>query len=511
MEHPPDGNDPSQLRRERDLYLRLLGLGHLEQPDSFLDEALALLVELTAASQGYLELHDTDDRSAPPRWWIAKGFSADQVSSVREAISRGIVAEAIATGQTIVTDSAQDDPRFKSRESVRLGKIKAVICAPVGRDRPRGVVYLCRETSAGIFSEDDRLRVELLAHHLAPLVDRVVLKLRAQDSADPTAPWRAKLELDGVIGRSAAMADVLKQSALVAPLDVAVLLTGGSGTGKSQLARVIHANGPRADGAFIELNCAALPTELVESELFGAEAGAHSTATRRIPGKVEAANRGTLFLDEIGEIPLAAQTKLLQLLESKTYYSLGSTKAVQADVRVIAATNADLKRAAAEKRFREDLFYRLQVWPIRVPALAERADDIPDLAAFFCAQVCAQHRLPRLELSPNGVRAVQTAEWPGNIRELAHAIEAAAIRAAGDGVLRIEREHLFPGTPGGGRTRARQASTFQHATRQFQAELLRDVLHDTGWNVSEAARRLDITRVHVYNLIRAFGLERESG
>jgi Nif-specific regulatory protein len=298
----------------------------------------------------------------------------------------------------------------------------------------------------------------------------------------------------------------LKQAALVAPLDVAILLTGDSGTGKTQLARAIHDNGPRAQQPFVDLNCAALPDELIESELFGALPGAHSTATRRIEGKVAAAEHGTILLDEVGELSLAVQAKLLQLLQSKQYYPLGSAQPLRADVRVIAATNTDLQRAVAERRFREDLFYRLQVVPIRVPSLAERREDIPLLAAFFCEQACAQHRLPHLDLSPNAIRALQAAEWPGNIRQLAHCIEAAVIRTCGDGVLKVECSHVFPqAVP----VPATPSVTFQEATRRFQGDLLRQTLDATDWNVSETARRLDLTRTHVYNLIRAFGLQRQ--
>jgi len=285
-----------------------------------------------------------------------------------------------------------------------------------------------------------------------------------------------------------------------------VLLTGETGTGKSQLARVIHDNGPRASHPFVTLNCAALPETLIESELFGALPGAHSTATRRIEGKVEAAERGTLFLDEIAELSPAAQAKLLQLLQTKEYYPLGGTKPLRANVRVVAATNTDLQHAVAERRFREDLFYRLQVLPIRVPSLAERREDIPLLAARFCAQACARHGLPRIDLSPNALRAAESAEWPGNVRQLENAVEAAAIRAAGEHAKQIERAHLFP--QAAAPVEADAATTFQEATRRFQARFLQDALETQGWNVVETARRLDLARSHIYNLIRAFGLER---
>src|SRR6185503_5405365 len=194
---------------------------------------------------------------------------------------------------------------------------------------------------------------------------------------------RRTLKASAIIGKSRALAGVLTQAAAAAPLDVTVLLTGPSGTGKTQLARVIHESSPRARGPFVELNCAALPEALLESELFGVLPGAHSTATRKIAGKVAAAEGGTLFLDEIGELKPAAQAKLLKLLESREYYPLGATHPVCADVRVIAATNLDIKAAVQRKDFREDLFYRLQVLPIRLPSLAERREDVALLAEHF--------------------------------------------------------------------------------------------------------------------------------
>jgi len=491
-----------KIQQERDLYLRLLNLSGEAELEPFLREALALIVEVGEAQQGYLELHDDDDKTGAPRWWIAHGLSEQEIQGVRAAISRGIIAEALATGQTIVTPSALLDPRFSERESVRVGRIEAVLCAPIGNDPPRGVLYL----QGGSISNEARERAEVFTLHLAPLVDRLLAQQRGLARADATRSLRATLRLDGVVGHSPALAAILRQVALIAPLDVNVLLTGESGTGKSQLARVIHDNGPRAGEPFVELNCAAIPDTLVESELFGSLPGAHSTAARRVDGKVAAAEHGTLLLDEVGDLSAAAQAKLLQLLQSKQYYPLGASKAVQADVRVIAATNTDLQRAVSERRFREDLFYRLQVLPVRVPSLAERREDIAELAMYFRDTVCKRHGLPRLELSRNTVRALEAAEWPGNIRQLAHAVEAAAIRAAGAGAAQIEPAHVFPDRAviGG----AAPPLTFQEATRRFQEQLLRDTLEDTGWNVVEAARRLDLARSHVYNLIRAFGLER---
>lgn len=495
--------DVDRVTAERDLYLRLLQLGDEKYIGPLLKEALSLIVELAGVRQGYIELQDEDDPARPPRWWIAHGFSEEEVEGVRAAISCGIIAEALATGEMIVTPSALLDPRFNQRDSVRLGRIEAVLCAPIGEDPPRGVLYLQGRAENGLFSGDERERAELFVRHLSPLVDRLLLHERRKAAEDPTQTYRRALRLDGVIGRSPALAAVFKQVAAVAPLDVTVLLTGDSGTGKSQLARIIHENSPRAAQPFVELNCAALPDTLVESELFGALPGAHSTATRKLDGKVAAAEHGTLFLDEIGELSPATQAKLLQLLQAKEYFPLGGTKPVRADVRVMAASNIDLERAVTERRFREDLYYRLHVLPVRVPSLAERRQDIAELAVHFCASACQRYNLPRVELSRNALRAIEATEWPGNVRQLMHAIEAAAIRTAGEGMRQVELAAVFPENEA---VEPPEALTFQEATRQFQLDLLCETLGDTGWNVNETARRLDIARSHAYNLIRAYKL-----
>jgi transcriptional regulator with GAF, ATPase, and Fis domain len=498
-------DETERLRRERNLYRRLLDLGDQEELEPFLREALSLIVEAVDVEHGYLALYDDGGGAG---WWIAHGLSAEQVDGVRHVISRGIIAQAVATGQTIVTPSAQSDPRFNRLDSVKLRGIEAVLCTPIGTAPPRGVLYLQGQRRPDFFGDEDRGIAETFARHLAPLADLVVSRQRVRTSDDPTRAVRKKLRLEGVIGRSAALAAVLEQVSFVAALDVSVLLTGDSGTGKSQLARVIHENGPRASHPFVALNCATLPETLIESELFGALPGAHSTASRKIEGKVAGADRGTLFLDEVGELSAPAQAKLLQLLHSKEYYPLGGTKPVRADIRLIAATNLDLERAVAEHKFREDLYYRLHVLPVRLPSLAERREDIALLATHFSADASRRHGLPQCPLSPNALRALELADWPGNARQLAHVVEAALIRATGERAAQIETAHLFPNgkpaaTPGGA-----DGETLQEATRRFQAEHLRKALEANGWNVIETARRLDLARSQVYKLIHAYGLER---
>ncbi len=501
-------NDVAWLLRERDFCLRLLELSRQPDVEPFLEQALALIVEISQAERGYLQLHgDAEDPEGSPRWWRSHGCTDEDIRDIRAVTSRGIVAEALTTGQTVHTACAGEDPRFGERSSIRQNSVQGVLCVAVGSDPPLGVVYLQGRVDGKPFSLEVRRWAELFARHVAPVASGV-LSRALREVCDPTRPVRKKLSSESLVGRSEALASVLQQAALIAPLDIHVLLTGPSGTGKTALARVIAANGPRAQEPFVELNCAALPAQLIESELFGAEQGAHSTAVRAIPGKVAAAERGTLLLDEVSELDLTAQGKLLQLLHSKKYYPLGASQPVEADVRIIAASNVDLATRVAERRFREDLYYRLQVMPIDLPPLRHRREDIIPLAEHFCQQACKRHNVPSIELSPAALRAAEHAEWPGNIRQLANTVEAGVIRASGEGVSAAAVRHLFPASTS---ANSSQNPTFQDATRQFQQRFILKALEACDWNVTEAAKRIDVARSHLYSMIRACGLERPDG
>ena len=485
---------------ERDFYRRLLDLGGQDEIEPLLDQALELIVEVTGAATGYLELYA--DHSNRPRFWRAHQLTDNDLESIRESISRGIIARAVAEGRTIDTAAAHADVRFADLGSVRANRIDAVLCVPVGHPAI-GVVYLQTRAEPGNFSAVDRERAELFARQLAPLADR--LGRRAEPTDDHTRAIRERFRAPEIVGRSAALARLLKGACDVAPLAADVLITGPSGTGKSLLARVIAANSPRAGAPFVDLNCAALPDNLIESELFGSEKGAHSTATKRTLGKVAAAEGGTLFLDEIADLSAAAQGKLLHLLETRTYHPLGSPTAIRADVRIISATNADLQARVAARTFREDLYYRLHSFPLEVPALDERREDIPLLVEHFCADACRRHRLPELPVAIRALTACSEAPWPGHTRQLAHAIEAAVIRAHGDRASMLRDTHVFP-TP----LPARNTSpTLQDATRDFQRRHVLQILVKNNWNVSESAQHLEIARSQLYRLIDDLGLRRD--
>jgi Nif-specific regulatory protein len=503
MVHGEPSTDFERVRLERDLYLGLLNLSDRADPEAFLEEALGLIVRVFGVEQGYLELSDPQEG---PTWWRAAGCSDEQVGLIRTLVSRGIIAAAMASGEIIASPAAFLDPQFRDRPSVQASKIEAVLCAPVTQRTTVGVLYLQGRRGGGCFSDAEIDRARTCARHLAPLVETLFIRSRHKP-ADHVAPFKKRLALDDVVGTSAALAAVLREVELVAPLDVSVLITGETGTGKTRLARAIHENGPRRGRRFVEINCSALPDTLFESELFGAVAGGHSTARGRMEGRVAAAQGGTLLLDEVAELSPVVQAKLLQFLQSREYFPLGSSTPLKADVRIIAATNVDLQEAINERRFRSDLFFRLQGLTIRMPSLAERPEDLAPLATHLCERIVRSNRLTHMVLSPGALRAIETAEWQGNVRELASAIESAAIRAAGEGVTAIEAAHVFreassPGPVVGA------LRTFQEETRKFQCGVVLRALEAEDWNVTAAARTLDLTRAHLHNLIKAFGLKR---
>ena len=291
---------------------------------------------------------------------------------------------------------------------------------------------------------------------------------------------------------------MLRKAAQVAPTDTTVFLQGESGTGKEVVARFIHRASPRKSGPFIAINCAALPDQLLESELFGYERGAFTGAHQAKAGQIELASSGVLFLDEVSEMSRTAQAKLLRVLQEREFQRLGGTRPIKANVRVIAASNRDLDQAVADGSFREDLFYRLQVFDIRLPPLRERRRDIPLLVDAFLEDLSRSTGRSSAGVTPDALEMLVGYEWPGNVRELHNALERAAILCEGGPMT---REHLS--------LRSSSVVTVRRPPNlpDVERRTIAQALHEAGGNKSRAARRLGITRTQLYSRIRRYGLE----
>jgi two-component system nitrogen regulation response regulator NtrX len=307
-----------------------------------------------------------------------------------------------------------------------------------------------------------------------------------------------------MIGRSPAFLQAVEQATQVARSDVTVLLLGESGTGKELLAAHVHRESPFASGPFVKVNCAAIPTELVESELFGHEKGAFTGAATLRRGKFELADEGTIFLDEIGDLQEAAQAKLLRVLQDGELQRVGGEQTIRVGVRVISATNRRLDELVAAGTFREDLFYRLSVVPIRVPALRERLADLGDLVAYFLSEFCARNSFRPREVDPEVVSMLARYAWPGNVRELRNAVERMAILTPGDriSVDSVPVEIRSPRAP-------RPAAGLQEVRDSAERERIQQALDQTDWNVSGAARLLGTERTSLHKRLRALGLRRK--
>ena len=322
-----------------------------------------------------------------------------------------------------------------------------------------------------------------------------------------------------MIGESAVMKALYRDIEKVAPTRGRVLITGESGTGKELIARALHRLSPRHDAPFVKVNCAAIPGELIESELFGYERGAFTGAQARRKGMFELADGGTLFLDEIGDMSLNAQAKVLRALQSGEITRVGSEKSIAVDVRVVAATNKDLEKAITDGEFREDLFFRLNVVPLRSPGLRERRDDIPALAAAFLRDFCAENGLKDKPIGPEVLERLQQKAWPGNVRELRNVVERMAILSGdvievedlpADGKLaRAAARESGEATPDPIHDEDGRRLTLREYRDRAERRYLVSTLEECEWNVSKAASMLGVERTNLHKKMRSLGVQRD--
>jgi two-component system nitrogen regulation response regulator NtrX len=315
-----------------------------------------------------------------------------------------------------------------------------------------------------------------------------------------------------IVGRSYAINALIDQIEKVAATQARVLITGENGTGKELVARAIHGRSPRANKPLVEVNCAAIPGELIESELFGHMKGSFTGAFADRAGKFEQAHGGVLFMDEVGDMSLAAQAKVLRVLQDGEVTRIGGSKRISVDVRVLAATNKNLMEEIQAARFREDLFYRLNVVPIAVPPLRDRRDDIPLLVAHFLDKLSQQDGIAPKTMAEDAIDRLQSMEWPGNVRELSNTIERLLILVPGPRISLsdVERRVGSPSADAAGLGALNSSRTFEDFRHAAERAFLLTKLREFDWNVSETARSLEMPRSNLYKKIERYGLVRET-
>ncbi len=325
---------------------------------------------------------------------------------------------------------------------------------------------------------------------------------------------RLKQSIDApyeIVGKTPVMRALMEKIEKVATTPARVLITGENGTGKELVARALHRMSPRAGKPFVEVNCAAIPGELIESELFGHMKGSFTGAIADRAGKFEQANKGTLFLDEIGDMSLAAQAKVLRVLQDNVITRIGGSKAISVDVRVIAATNKTLENEIAGGKFREDLYYRLNVVPIHVPSIRERREDIPMLAQYFAATLSAREGIPPRTFTPDALEKLTTLDWPGNVRELRNTVERLLILASDPEISARDIDRLAGqrALDDAGLATLTQCRTFEEFKDAAERAFLLNKLREFDWNVSETARAVEMPRSNLYKKIERYSLSRE--
>ncbi len=439
---------------------------------------------------------------------VAHGLSSEQQARGRYQLGEGVVGKVLERGEPALVPTIGDEPLFLDRTGARknLDRSKiAFLCAPIThRGETLGTLSVDRVYGQEFSLEDDMRILQIVAMMIGQAVRQRRDQVEEVDSLKRenrriAAQQRARTNTS-LIGGSSGMQAVIEMVHQVAPSEATVLIRGESGTGKELIAQAIHAESPRKDGPFIAVNCGSIPEQLVESELFGHIRGAFTGAQSNRVGRFEAANGGTLFLDEIGELSLSSQVKLLRALQSRVIDRVGESRGRPIDVRVVAATNADLERLIQEGRFRDDLYYRLNVFPVYLPPLRERKADITQLADHFLTRYAKEHNRDVRRVSTPAIELMTAYHWPGNVRELENCI-ARAVLLSTDGVIR--EHHLPPTLQTGKSSGTTKTGSLHDVMMAYERELLLEAMKNAGGNQSQAARALGTTpRILGYRLRR---------
>jgi Nif-specific regulatory protein len=482
----------------------LYQIAHLLASGQDLEHVMSLILELLETNagmkRGMITILSPDNEEIAVD--VARGISDTDKRKGKYRIGEGITGRVVATGRPIAVPTLGDEPTFLDRTGARKGlrhSDLSFLCVPIKAGNiVVGALSVDRVAVEDAVTLDGELR---FLEAVADLIAQVVQVRRRQydrihalekENLELRRTLESKGKPDQMIGNSSSMKEVYRQIAQVAPSPTTVLIRGETGTGKELVARAIHQKSPCSDGPFIAVNCAALPESLLESELFGHEKGSFTGATSKRIGRFEAADNGTLFLDEIGEMSLSAQSRLLRAIQEKEFQRVGGSDSIHVNVRLICATNRNLELDVKESRFREDLYYRINVFTIILPPLRERGADALLLADYFIKKYAKLHDKAIDRISTPAIDMLSAYHWPGNVRELENVVERTVIVATGNVIeghdlpptLQLKEVEL----------QGKRNDTFDNLVAAYEKELIIDALKDTRGNQTESAKILGTTK-----------------
>ncbi len=504
----------NQARRDVDELSLLLEISELlDRSTDIRDELgpiLRLLARRTGMLRGTIALLNRERNEVII--CAAHGLTQEQLERGRYQLGEGVIGRVVQEGRPVVIPKVSEDATFLNRTQARALSREEVsyLCVPIKLES----VVVGALSADRLFDKSVSLEEDLrLLQIIASLIARAVrLRQRSQEEYEQLVrdnmllqqELRRKFQPANMIGRSKAMQAVYDLMIQVAPTDATVLIRGESGVGKELVAQSIHYNSDRAGKPFIRVNCAALPEHIVESELFGHEKGAFTGAIRRREGRFEMANRGTIFLDEIGDLSPQVQIRLLRVLQEKEFERVGGTETIRVNVRVIAATNRDLEQLMQEGKFRQDLYYRLNVFPIYVPPLRERKTDILDLANFFVEKYSKENNKYVRRISTPAIDMLMSYHWPGNVRELENVIERAVILTDDDV---IHGHHLPPTLQTAEASNTVMKGTLTETLERVEREMIVEALKNNRGNKAKAARQLGISECLMGLRVEKYGID----
>jgi transcriptional regulator with GAF, ATPase, and Fis domain len=477
--------DAAETIADLDAYQKLYDFSArlMEKHDltELLNELMDSVIEITNADKGFLILMEGTDLDVK----VARNLKRENIADAVSQLSDSIIAKVVETRRPVIISDAMNDAEFQSSMSVIKLKLTSVICVPLQeKGKLIGLIYVGNDSIVDLF-QDDMMRVlTMFAAQASLIVANAMSMNELKVDNQQLSRQLEELRFGDIVGTSRPMQEVFRKVEKVAATDISVLITGETGTGKELIAREIHRRSPRKEKPFITINCGAIPENLLESELFGHVKGAFTGAVAHKAGKFQAADGGTLFLDEIGEMPLNLQVKILRAIQERIVVRVGDTRPESVDIRILAATNRELEEEIRGGRFREDLYYRLNVVNLHLPPLRDRGDDIPVIARYLLSRYSKEYDTRVKGFSPNAAVAIRKYDWPGNIRELENRLKKAIVLAEGN--------LLGPEDLGLSGDNLPSILPLAAAKEKFQRDYINEVLALNNGNRTKTARDLGV-------------------